>query len=230
MVRCLTLPGNQHPPTSRPQRAGPRWLSSTPRTGCSPGSAGSQADALLVELGALLKARADSQLSQTQIAALVKMACMPDSALDLDTVSAQARELLTEVRQKIADQVASDPARAFQWLGPDEAVQPENNMIADGERGTEPLGEDSRFVLYAPALYLVRVLEEWPEAFLGGPVFAQPYSTLGSASARRLALSRITSLPSDVAELAYQTDPGTRRLQRARLSLLLLASELVAGT
>jgi len=48
------------------------------------------ADALLVELGALLKARADSQLSQTQIAALVKIARMPDSALDLDTVSAQA--------------------------------------------------------------------------------------------------------------------------------------------
>ena len=140
------------------------------------------ADALLVELGALLKARADSQLSQTQIAALVKTACMADSALDLDTVSAQARELLSEVRQKMADQVASDPARAFQWLGPDEAVQTENNMIADGERGTEPLGQDSRFVLYAPALYLVRLLEEWPEAFLDGTVFAQPYSTLGSAS------------------------------------------------
>lgn len=187
-------------------------------------------DALLVELGALLKARADSQLSQIQIAALVKTACMPDSALDLDTVSAQARELLNEVRQKMADQVASDPARAFQWLGSDEAVQAENNMIADGERGTEPLGADCRFVLYAPALYLVRVLEEWPEAFLDGAVFTQPYGTLGSASARRLALSRITSLLSDVAELAYQTDPGTRRLQRARLSLLLLASELAAGT
>jgi hypothetical protein len=188
------------------------------------------ADALLVELGALLKARADSRLSQTQIAALVKATCMPDSALDLDTVSAQARELLSEVRQKMADQVAGAPARAFQWLGPDEAVQTENSMIADGARGTEPLGEDSRFMLYAPALYLVRVLEEWPEAFLDGAVFAEPYSTLGSASARRLALSRITSLLSDVAELAYQTDPGARRLQRARLSVLLVADELVAGT
>lgn len=85
-------------------------------------------------------------------------------------------------------------------------------------------------MLYAPALYLVQVLEEWPEAFLDGAVFAEPYSTLGSASARRLALSRITSLLSDVAELAYQTDPGTRRLQRARLSVLLVADELVPGT
>ena len=133
---------------------------------------------------------------------------MPDSALDLDTVSAQARELLSEVRQKMADQVASDPARAFQWLGPDEAVQTENNMIADGERGTEPLGEDSRFVLYAPALYLVRVLEEWPEAFLDGTVFAARTARWDRRQLAGLALSRITSLLSDVAEaLTYQTDP-----------------------
>ena len=188
------------------------------------------ADALLVELGIILKARADSQLTPTQIAALVKIACLPDSALDLDTVSAQARELLSEVRQGMADAVVGDPAKAFQWLEADQAIQTENGMIADDARGTEPLGKDSRFVIYAPALYLVRLLEEWPEAFLDGAVFSEPYSTLGSASARRLALSKVTSLLSDVAELAYQTHPGTRRLQRARLSVLLLADELTTAT
>ena len=186
------------------------------------------ADALLMELAAVLKARADSPLSLSQITQLVESACLPDRALEVDRVSSQARELLIDIRQRMADRVADEPVRAYQWLGVDEVVQTENNMIADGNRGAGSLDEDGRFVVYAPPLYLVRLVEEWPEAFLDGKVFVAPYETLNSLAAKRLSLSRVTSLLSDVASLTHLTKPGLVRLQRARLSILLLSDEIAA--
>lgn len=186
------------------------------------------ADAVLMELSTLLKARADSPLGTTEIVGLLQATCLPDRALEVETVASQARELLADIRQRMAECVAAEPARAFQWLGPDEVVQTENNMITDGARGTGPMDGDSRFMMYVPPLYLVRLLEEWPEAFLDGRVFTEPYLTLGSLAAKRLALSRVASLLSDVAGLTYFTNPGVARLQRARLSILLLSGEVVA--
>lgn len=187
------------------------------------------AETLLTELAVILKARADSPRSITEIVQLVQANCLPDSALDVTQVAAQARELLNDVRQRMADAVVDEPARAFQWLGPDEVVQTENSMISDGARGVGPLEADSRFVMYTPSLYLVQLLEEWPEAFLDGSVFTEPYESLGSLAAKRLSLSRVASLLADVAALSFLTNPGRLRLARGRLSILLLSDELAAG-
>jgi hypothetical protein len=183
-------------------------------------------DAVVVELAGILKARTDAKLSVAEIASLIKSASLRDSAIDRRTVASHAMDILGEVRRRMSDRVRTDPERAFQWLNPDEVTAAENAMIADGHRVSGALGSDADFVLYAPALYLVRLLEEWPEAFLDGKVFVATYDGLASIPARRHSLSRVTSLLSDVASASYQNDPGPLRLQRTRLSVLLLAEEL----
>jgi hypothetical protein len=187
------------------------------------------ADALVMELAHLLKAKCDSDLTVATISARILRACFADRVVDSVRVAGQAHALLAEIRQHMADQVAEDPVRAFQWLGPDEAVTTENNMIADGARGDGSLDANSRFVLYAPPLFLVRLLEEAPEAFLDSRVFRTPYQALGSLAAKRVALSRVTSLLADVAAAANLTNSGgIVRLVRARLSVALLSDELAA--
>lgn len=185
-------------------------------------------DAVVVELAGVLKARTEAKLSVAEIASMIKSSSLRDSAIDRATVANHSVDIADEIRRRMADRVRVDPERAFQWLNPDEVIATENAMIADGHRGTAALGTDAGFVLYAPALYLVRLLEEWPEVFLDGQVFRTPYEGLTSTAAQRHSLSRVTSLLSDVASASYQNDPGSIRLQRIRLSVLLLIDELAS--
>lgn len=183
-------------------------------------------DAVVIELAALLKVRTDSKRSLTEITAMIKESSLRDSACDRVTVGSRAMELLSEVRRRMAARVESEPERAYQWLDVDEVATTENAMIADGARGAAELGSDSRFVLYAPALYLVRLLEEWPEAFMDDHVFTSPYTAVSSSAARRHSLARVRSLLADIASASYQTDPAPQRLARTRLSMIMLADEL----
>jgi hypothetical protein len=184
-------------------------------------------DVLLVEIAAVLKVRADSSMSHAQVAARLQAACLPDTALDIDVISSQARELLADVRQRMADQVAADPQRALQYLTPDEQTATENDLVAHGAGLTANLGTDGRFLLHVPPLFLVKLFEEWPEAFMDGRVFLGPYSTLTSPSSRRLSVARITGYLNDVATvLTFQTSPAAAQLQRTRLSIQLLLDEL----
>jgi hypothetical protein len=186
------------------------------------------AEAVLVELSALLRLRIDSMYSLTQSASLVQQSSLPDTAIDSATVATMARDVLSDVRVRMAAQVEADPARAWQYVGTDEVATTENAMIASGVRGSGPLGEDASFVLYAPPLYLVRLVEEWPEAFMDGRAFRGPFASVDSSSARRLAVSRVASLLADVAAFVITPSPGPLQVQRARLSVLLLEDELAA--
>lgn len=184
-------------------------------------------DAVVVELAGILRVRTEARHGVGQIAAMIKSSSLRDSAIDRATVANLASDMLGEIRRRMAKAVGSDPERAFQWLNTDEVIATENAMIADGNRGEAVLGTDSRFVLYTPALYLVRLLEEWPDAFLDGRVFRSPYAGLSSTAGQRHSVSRVTSLLSDIASASYQHDPGALRLQRVRLSVLLLSDEMV---
>lgn len=184
-------------------------------------------DVLLIEIAAVLKVRADSSLSHAQVAARLRAACLPDTALDIDVIGSQARELLADVRQRMADQVDSDPQRALQYLTPDEQTATENDLVAQGADLSAHLGDDGRFLLHVPPLFLVKLFEQWPEAFMDGRVFVGPYATLSSPSSRRLSVARITGYLNDVATvLTFQTSPAAAQLQRTRLSVQLLLDEL----
>lgn len=185
-------------------------------------------DAVVVELATVLRVRADVKQSVTALVAMIKASSLRDSAVDRITVANRTLEVMDEVRRRMAQTVESEPERAFQWLDADEVLATENAMIADGSRDGTELGSDSRFIRYVPESYLVRLLEEWPEAFLDGHVFVSPYASLTSTAAQRLSVSRVVSLLADVTSMPPRADPGPRRLQRARLSASLLADELAA--
>lgn len=182
---------------------------------------------LLVEIASYLKLRTSGiSLTHSQVVSRLQASCLPDTAVDSVVIGAQAKELLVELRQRMADQVNDEPQRALQHLTPDETDYMENSLIADGG-STAKLGDDGNFLLYVPPLFLVKLLEAWPEAFMDGRVFNGVYATVSSASSRRLSLARIVGYLNDVATLlSFQTTPGILQLQRTRLSVQLLLGEL----
>ena len=127
----------------------------------------------------------------------------------------------------MAENVTSDPQRALGFLDPDEQTATENALIADGaDKLTATLGGSGQFILYAPPLYLVKLLESWPEAFMEGTVFSGAYTTLTSPSSRRLSLARVVGYLNDIATLLTFQSPNIVQLRRTRLSVELLQREL----
>ncbi|MBW8481899.1 ATP-binding protein [Actinomadura parmotrematis] len=185
---------------------------------------------LIVEIAAVLKVKAESDLTHAQLIALLRAHCLLDLAPRMDVVFAQARELLSDVRRMMALRIDADPGRAFQYLSPDELTATENEMIANGQvTHTQALGQTGEFLLYAPPLFVVRLLEEWPETFMDGHVFAGPYASVSSLSARRLSVAKVAGYLNDIATLlSFTAERGPQQLQRTRLSIQLLADELVA--
>lgn len=185
------------------------------------------AELLLVEVSAALKVKSDTKQSHSQIAARLRAACLPDTAVDAAVVRAQATELLADLRSRMAETVAEDPQRALSYLDPDEQTQTETAIIADGSDSlTATLGGSGQFILHAPPLYLVKLLENWPEAFMDGRVFSGAYQSLTSPSSKRLSLARVAGYLNDVATLLTFHSPNVAQLRRTRLSVELLAREV----
>ncbi|MFF3257084.1 ATP-binding protein [Actinacidiphila glaucinigra] len=188
------------------------------------------ADLLLVELAAVLKVRARSDWSPSRLVAAIRAESLKDSALDGTTVGAEARDLLAEVRRRLVGELnrASESGTAFGHLTPEEVTATEESVIASGRVGqVGRLGQDGGFVSYVPALALVRLVEAMPAVFLDGHVFRGPYAGVTSPSARSLSLARVTGYLADVATIGTFAGEATAlQLQRARLSVTLLADEL----
>ena len=185
------------------------------------------AELLLVELAATLRVKADSTLSHSQLAGRLRAVCLPDTAVDLAVIRSQAAELLSDLRQRMSDRVALDPQRAVSYLDADEQTTTINALITDGGDSLTATLSDGQFIRYAPPLFLVKLLENWPEAFMDGNVFIGPYASLPSPSSKRLSLARIVGYLNDVATLlSFETAPNAAQLRRTRLSIQLLQDEL----
>ncbi|MGW4367677.1 ATP-binding protein [Nocardia takedensis] len=185
------------------------------------------ADLLLVELAVLLKVRNDCEWSHSQIIAAIRESSLPDTALDPQAVGAEAQELLANIRQRMTRAVdaTGDPERAFQYLTPDELTSTEIAMVAEGRVArTIDLGTKAEFLLHVPALFLVRLVEAWPEAFMDGLVFKGLHEGVNSLGARRLSVARIVGYLADLATVVPASLPS--QLERTRLSIRLLADEL----
>ncbi|MEV6571803.1 ATP-binding protein [Streptomyces sp. NPDC051577] len=188
------------------------------------------ADLLLVEVATLLKVRSDSDWSHSQLVASLRAESLPGTALDPRTISVEARELLSEIRIRMVAALdrTGEPQRAFQYLSPDELTATEHAMIANGNViRTADLGTRGDFLLHVPALFLVRLLEAWPEAFMDDVVFQGVYQGVTSASAQRLSLARTVGYLSDIAtQASYEGASLPAQLLRTRLSIRLLADKL----
>lgn len=184
-------------------------------------------EALLQELVPLMKIRSNTAYSHAEVAARLRVACMPDSAVDFTTVQNQAQEVFSEIRLRMAINTKSSPQRAVQYLTPDERTAVEAGLIAEGSQVTDSIWEDGTFILYVPPLFLVNLLESWPDAFMDGLLFRSPYTTLTSPPTQRLSLARVSGYLTDVGTLlTAQVKPSIAQLQRTKWSIGLLADEL----
>ena len=188
------------------------------------------ADLVLTEVAVAMRTKADSHLTHSQVATRLRSACLPDTAVDPTVIRTQANELLADVRQRMAERVVEDVQRALSYLDPDQQDQTETALVAErGDALAASLATGGQFVLYAPPLYLVKLLESWPEAFMDGAVFESPHASLASTSSKRLSLARVVGYLNDVATLVtFQSRPSVTQLRRTRLSMHLLQQELAA--
>ncbi|MEU2083169.1 ATP-binding protein [Streptomyces albus] len=188
------------------------------------------ADLLLVELGAVLKVRARSDWSPSQLVAAIRTESLQDSVLDGTTVGAEARDLLSEIRERVAEALdeSGSCTTAYSHLSDEEENATEEAMIAAGRVGlVGRLGRDSGFVHHMPALALVRLVQAMPESFMDGAVFRGPYAGVSSPTGKALSLARVTGCLADVATLGTFAGGATiPQLRRARLSIALLRDEL----
>ncbi|WP_424183512.1 ATP-binding protein [Actinokineospora sp. G85] len=191
------------------------------------------ADLILVEAAVRLKVQADSKLSHSQLIAALRDHSLSATALDTATVSLDAKEVLLEIRERMAAALdrTGDPRRAFTYLSPDELTVTENTIVANQRGGyTATLGETGDFIRFVPPLFLVHLLEQWPAAFMDGKVFNGPYEGVASPSARRISLARTVGYLSDIAtQASYEGAVVPSQLLRTRLSTQLIKDELADG-
>ncbi|MDN2495881.1 ATP-binding protein [Nocardia nova] len=188
------------------------------------------AELLIAEVALILGVRNDIKWSHSQTIAQIRAVSLPDSALEPNVIRAEARGLLEGIRRRMAGALdaSGEPARAFELLTPDELTSTETAMIADGKAGrTGDLGTNGQFLLYAPALFLPRLVEAWPEAFMDDKVFRGLFAGVTSLGARRLSVARTVGYLADVAtQESFSAASLPSQLERTRLSIQLLGDEL----
>lgn len=186
---------------------------------------------LALEVAHALRTRADSKVPHAELVARLLASHFDDLRIEPSVLAGQARDLLDDVRTRMVSVVATNPERAWQHLTSEERTATEATLVVSGRLGS--LADAQRtgeFLLFVPATFIARLVDEWPEAFMDGAVFRGAYAALGSAPGRQVALGRIVSYLYDVAVLAESgRHATTTALSRSALSLHLLRTELVRG-
>lgn len=184
---------------------------------------------LSLEVAHHLRERADSKMPYPQMLSALLASSFKDLRIDQASLSSSAKSLLDAIRNKMVDCVASNPDRAWQHLSSEEKSATESSMVMAG--ATKTLAEiqaSGEFMLFVPATFLARAVDEWPEAFLDGKVFRSSYSTLQTMQSKQVSLGRIVSYLYDVAILDSASKQSPAAMTRAGLSLQLLRNEVGA--
>lgn len=185
-------------------------------------------DLVTVALADYLRTREGAQDDLTSLFADLKEQCLSDQRVTGPFLKDSADSLLDRVREAMAPIISGNSTGYWTLLLEPEKAATQQRFGREGGRNWDDTLAEGRWLNYAPAKGLVRLLTGRPDAFLDGRVFAAAYATLTDADAQRAGLERVTDLLSDVAALSDQ--PVRRRseeLQRGRLSISLLSDELI---
>jgi hypothetical protein len=185
-------------------------------------------DLVTVAVADFLRTRENSQDDLGTLFAQLKEQCLSDQRVTGPFLKESADGLLDRIREVMAPIVSGNSTGYWTLLLDQEKASTQQRFVAEGGRNWDDTLADGRWLQYAPAKSLIRLLNGRPDAFLDGRVFAAAYASLTDADAQRAGLERVTDLLSDVAALSDQ--PVRRRseeLQRGRLSISLLSDELV---
>lgn len=221
---------------SRPRRVAPIWLHPTgggtadlfldQTHGVFTRSGAEELDLVAADVAHFIGIQRSvmSSMQLSELIAELRADTFTDANVDFSTVQDAARNIIDEVRERATESVSENPERAWKVLTPPEIAQVEANFSNQREM---PTSDSPAFIEFVPAMYLVRLFDEWPEAFTDGRVFDDHYEPLMPES-RSLVKARLSSLLLDCASIATQekevTVPNT--LKRARLSIEIMGQKL----
>lgn len=187
-------------------------------------------DLVLAEVAYFMGTRKEvfSSWKLSQLIAELRSDTFKDANVDFPTVQEAARSVLNSVRAKLVDGVAEDPLRAWGLLTEAEIDRLQKHYSSMGEL---PSSETSDFIEDVPAMYLVRLLQEWPEVFTDGHVFEDRYAPLTSTDAKQMVKADLVSLMLDCATVASEEREiaSLNQLKRTRLSLEMLEQRMTKG-
>ena len=189
------------------------------------------ADYIALEVANHLRTRAEHDMPLAQAVALLKDRQFSDLKVDPVSLAGQARELLTEVRERMTEVIRENPARAWQYLAADERAVVETNLVVE-EAGVylADVERTGDFFPYTPLTFTPRLVEEWPEAFMDGHVFKGPHASVKTPAGKRISVGRVVSYLYDAALAAEAKISRPEHLARCRLSLQLLRGELASAS
>lgn len=151
-----------------------------------------------------------------------------DQKVTADALIARASRLLDRIREAMQREVKGAPTGYWEVVLETQRAGAQRRFAIEGGDSTWDSAIDSGdFVLFLPASAIVRLLERYPDAFLDGKVFRQPYVSLSDESSRALVLSRLAGF---VGELALMEEHRPRlsieELHRIRLACQLVERDL----
>lgn len=191
----------------------------------------SYADLFLAELAHHLKVRASSAEPLTQLLSELKERHLPDLKLDPRTLSASARELLSDLCERLAETL-DEAAGAKIWtdLESKERSDVETRATLSGEALVEDPAGSTDFLRFLSPMLVPRVVDSHPELILNGSVLAANYAALSADNeeARQVLRGRIVSYLTDLAVAAEVPNAPVAELHRIRHTIDLVR-EQIAG-
>lgn len=187
-------------------------------------------DVILMDVAQNLLTRArGATMSLSSVFAELKQRHLISRAIDPSRLVSEATQLMRDIQERMVECVGENPERPWQKA----LVDAERHLTR--ERLTrslktadiEPHIYSGEYLLHVPPSVIPRIVEEWPEAFFDGRLFAVPYAGIKEPGAKRQMVATITGYLDDVAWLTGAPLEAPReQMIRARLSLELLPDEL----
>jgi hypothetical protein len=189
----------------------------------------SHADLFLVELANNLKYRASSAEPLTQLVSELKARHLPDLRLDPQTLSASARELLSDLCERLASTISTEAAAEI-WEGLElkERSDVETRATLAGEALDEDPAGSTEFLRHLPPMLVPRVVYSHPELILDGSVLAANYAALSvdNDDARQVLRGRVVSYLTDLALAAEAPSAPVAEMHRVRHTIDLVRDQL----
>ncbi|WP_020519355.1 ATP-binding protein [Catelliglobosispora koreensis] len=159
----------------------------------------------------------------------IKARASRDRRITTGALSERSRQLLSRIRDEMLREIKGSPTGYWNLLSPSDQDEAQRRFAVGQASGIswDDVIQTGDFVRHIPAAALVRLIERRPDVFLDGRVFSREHTALTDDTARALAVSRITSLVSELALMADHTPKlHVDELLRVRLSCDLVEREL----
>lgn len=186
-------------------------------------------DLFLTEVAHHLKVRGSSARPLTQLVGDLKARHLPDLKLDPQTLSASAREVLSELCDRMADSLDAEAATEI-WGGlePRARSDIETRATVAGEALDGDPGASSDFLRHLPPMLVPQVVGDHPALILDGKVLSANYPILSADNeeARQVLRGRIVSYLTDLGLAAEVPAVPVGELQRVRHTIELVRAQI----